>query len=123
MIRRPLNERFADKVLRGVKVTTIRDRPWPLGVPIMLFRWADKPYRSKQIEIAPVWVHKVEPIEISHDPMGARFSVAYVLGRPLFGTEGFESHRAMERWFESVVPLGQTSRKHLMQFRLYTPQP
>lgn len=36
MIRRPLNSRFNQKVLDQIKVTTLRDKPWPVGVPIQL---------------------------------------------------------------------------------------
>ena len=60
MTRRPLNERFANKVLAEIKHTTIRDKAWPMGKPIMLFRWSGKPYRSKQIEVAPGDGHIVE---------------------------------------------------------------
>jgi hypothetical protein len=34
MIKRPLAEQFHQKVLDGIKISTIRPNPWPVGVPI-----------------------------------------------------------------------------------------
>ena len=118
MIKRPLNPRFSQAVLAGRKITTIRDKPWPVGVPIMLYNWSGLPYRSKQVDVAPVIVEFVQGIDINHEPMGAMFSTAYVAKRPLFGTEGFGSHREMEQWFEAIIKPGQTVTKSLMRFRL-----
>ena len=39
MLKRPINSRFRELVLRDEKTTTIRDKPWPVGVPIMLYSW------------------------------------------------------------------------------------
>ncbi len=121
MIRRPLNERFAEKVLAGIKTTTIRDKPWPVGKPIMLFRWSGKPYRSKQIDIAPVVVDFTQGIDITHAPGGMVYSSPIVAKRPLFGTEGFSSPKEMDDWFGPLVKPGKTVTKALMRFRLYTP--
>ncbi len=49
MIKRPLTQRFHQKVIEGIKISTIRPNPWPVGVPIQLYHWEDKPYRSKQV--------------------------------------------------------------------------
>jgi len=122
MIRRPLNERFAAAVLEGRKVTTIRDNPWPVGKPIMLFRWSGAAYRSKQVEIAPVVVEETTDIEITNTGFGCVFSVTYVSNRPLFGTEGFRDSIELHNWFAAVVPQGQTVTKFLMRFRLATPE-
>lgn len=40
MIKRPLDKRFNAAVLTGKKFTTIRGKPWPVGVPIMLYNWS-----------------------------------------------------------------------------------
>jgi len=122
MIRRPLNERFADKVMLGVKNTTIRDNPWPVGKPIMLFRWEGKPYRSKQVEIAPVIVEEVQPIEIDMPEFGepAYFPRKLDCGCPLWISEGFKDQDDMDSWFSRVVKTGQTATKVLMRFRLAT---
>jgi hypothetical protein len=41
MIKCPLSPQFSDAVRNGVKTTTIRSKPWPIGRPIMLFNWSD----------------------------------------------------------------------------------
>ena len=119
MIKRPLNERFSRAVLEGRKITTIREKPWPVGTPIMLYNWSGAAYRSKQIDVCAVVVEHAEVIEITHTAMGAAFSIAYVANRPLFGTEGFGSHREMEAWFEAIIKPGQTVTKSLMRFKLH----
>lgn len=114
MIRRPLNERFADAVLEGRKITTIRDNPWPIGKPIMLFSWSGKPYRSKQVEIAPVIVERVERVWIYHNILGfVRYS-----HDKLWVTEGFKSSVDMDEWFRGVVKRGDYAVKSLMRFEL-----
>jgi hypothetical protein len=124
MIRRPLNERFADKVLAGIKTTTIRDNPWPVGKPIMLFRWEGKPYRSKQVNIAPVVVELAFSIVIRRDYID---HVTYLPAglvpdgkRWLWQTEGFDSQEDMDTWFCHVVPVQGSAFKSLMRFRLWT---
>lgn len=119
MIKRPLNPQFADKVIAGIKTTTIRDNPWPVGKPIMLFRWSGKPYRSKQIDIAPVVVEFTQNIDITHAPGGMVYSSPIVANRPIFGTEGFSSPAEMDDWFRPLVKSGQTVTKTLMRFRLF----
>jgi len=124
MIRRPLNERFADKVLAGIKTTTIRDNAWPIGKPIMLFRWEGKPYRSKQVNIAAVIVELAFTIairriyidQIKYLPEG----LAPDGKRPLWQTEGFDSQMDMDTWFCHVVPVQGSQFKSLMRFRLAT---
>lgn len=122
MIRRPLNERFADAVLSGRKITTIRDKPWPVGKPIMLFRWEGKPYRSKQVEIAPVVVEEVQSIEIEMPGFGepAYYPRKLDCGCPLWISEGFASQDDMDSWFYRVVKPGQTVTKALMRFRMWS---
>jgi len=121
MIRRPLNERFADKVLAGIKTTTIRDNPWPVGKPIMLFRWSGKPYRSKQVEVAPVIVEDACQIRIFNDHLGITYAKRIQTGRPLYESEGFESREEMDSWFRPLVPQNGEVTKALMRFRLYIP--
>ena len=121
MIRRPCNQGFHEPVLAEIKETTIRDKPWPIGVPIMLFYWLGKPYRSKQVNIAPVIVRDATSIDISRDADdNITFSEIMGLGRPLWQTEGFNSRAELDAWFRKLVPQGQTVTKILMRFRLMT---
>jgi hypothetical protein len=119
MIKRPLDFRFGPAVLEGRKFTTIRKNPWPVGKPIMLYHWADKPYRSKQINVAPVKVSGYWSIWITHNWNGV---MCYQFGmendRALYETEGFESPDEMDAWFRRVVKPGETARLALMRFRL-----
>lgn len=119
MIKRPLNSRFSDAVLKGRKTTTIRDNPWPVGKPIMLYNWSGAPYRSKQIDVAIVIVHhtvKINIRQLDGDEM------VYICdpgnGIPLHESEGFESREEMDDWFRRLVKPGQTITKRLMRFRL-----
>lgn len=121
MIRRPLNERFAGPVLDGVKTTTIRDNPWPVDVPIMLFRWSGKPYRSKQVEIAAVVVTAATAIDLWIEDGRLHHSDILGLGRPLWQSEGFRSFAEMDAWFRSKMLPGEVVTKALMRFRLWTP--
>ena len=119
MIKRPLNPRFSSAVLEGRKFTTIREKPWAVGVPIMLYNWSDAAYRSKQIDVAAVMVEGVYPIKISHDEkMGMRYSIHAVEQIALWSTEGFGSRAEMDEWFRPLVKPGQTVAKTLMRFRL-----
>jgi hypothetical protein len=121
MIKRPLNARFNDAVCAGRKFTTIRDKAWPVGVPIMLYNWSGKPYRSPQVDVAAVKVEAVFPIEISHDEkMGMRYSIHAVEQVALWAVEGFDSRAAMDDMFREIVKPGQVVTKHLMRFRILT---
>jgi hypothetical protein len=119
MIKRPLNERFTEAVLAGRKITTIREKEWPVGVPIMLYNWSGKPYRSKQINVAAVKVTGFWTIEIAHRSDGV---MLYAYGmeneRPLYDTEGFASREEIDDWFRAVVPVGHLVSKRLMRFSL-----
>lgn len=119
MIRRSLNSRFSQAVLEGRKITTIRDSFWPCDVPIMLFKWSGKAYRSKQINVAAITVSAVLPILIHLRPDGVMFYACDLSGaRLLHETEGFESRAAMDAWFRPLLKPGQTATKFLMRFRL-----
>lgn len=117
MIKRPLNARFRGAVLAGQKTTTIRDKAWPVGVPIMLFTWSGAAYRSKQSDVAPVKVKGFWTIRITHTPDGA---MVYVCGKEsgpaLYESEGFASQDDMDDWFRPLVKPGQTIAKSLMLF-------
>lgn len=121
MIKRPLDVRFREAVLAGHKRTTIRDNAWPVGVPIMLYSWEGKAYRSKQAEVAPVVVSEVRPIKITHREDGV---MVYAYGDPgkrlLHELEGFASSEEMDAWFRPLVAPGKTVEKHLMVFLLAT---
>jgi hypothetical protein len=122
MIKRPLNARFKSLVLTGVKTSTIRDTPWPAGVPIMLYHWSAAAYRSPQIDIAPVIVREVRIIRITHRDDGG---MLYAYGRQngpearlLHETEGFSTRADLDAWFRPLVKRGQTVDKALMFFSL-----
>jgi|GEM_PF-6156985 len=123
MIKRPLNSRFSDAVLEGRKVTTIRDTPWPVGKPIMLYNWSGAAYRSPQIDVAAVLVVETTLIRIGRVE-GEIGLMCYHAergihpGRQLWSCEGFLSEEDMDEWFRSKFKSGQWVDKHLMRFRL-----
>lgn len=123
MIKRPLNSQFSDKAEEEIKITTIRDHAWPVGVPIMLYNWSGAAYRSKQVDVCAVEVIATQPIRISNTPDGMRYSVHSVVGRILWSTEGFNSGEEMDAWFSKIVKPGQTITKHLMRFKKLEVQP
>ena len=117
MIKRPLNSRFTGPVLAGVKTSTIRNKPWPVGVPIMLYNWSGKAYRSKQVDAAVIVVSEVRAIRITRREDGG---MLYAYGQPgtrlLHETEGFRSRSELDDWFRPLVKSGQTVVKALMMF-------
>ena len=122
MIRRPLDRCFRQKVLDMVKVTTIRDQAWPLGVPIMLYHWTGKPYRSKQEDFVPVMVEVSSPMVIMRTRRHGALSYmseSRLVELPLWVTEGFDSESAMHDWFRKIVPVGGVAKKNIMRFRLW----
>ena len=119
MIKRPLNKIFSAAVLEGRKFTTIREKPWPVGVPIMLYNWSGAAYRSKQIDVVPIIVMGFWPIEIAQTEEGImRYSYGMEKAKPLWQTEGFESASALDAWFRPHVNPGQSVTHQLMEFRL-----
>ena len=124
MIKRPLNSQFSEKVKAGEKITTIRDKVWPINVPIMLYNWAGAPYRSRHVDVAVIKVIGFWPISITHCDDG---SMVYALGmeneRELWQTEGFDSAQKMDEWFRPLVRKNSTLVKVAMRFRLVTTSP
>lgn len=119
MIRRPINARFSAAVLAGRKFTTIRDKPWTVGVPIMLYKWSGAAYRSPQNDVALVMVSGWCPITIAHTEAGEmRYAYGMDCGRAIHETEGFDSRGEMDEWFRPLINPGQTATKHLMRFKL-----
>ena len=117
MIKRPLHERFSVAVARGEKFTTIREKPWPVGVPMMLYNWTGKPYRSPQRDVCAVQVIFTQAIYITHGIDG-KMEYDYPCAWELWEGEGFESQAEMDEWFRAVVKPGEIVTKHLMRFRL-----
>ena len=119
MLKRPLNSRFCEAVRSGRKFTTIRDNPWPVGVPIMLYHWAGAAYRSRQNDVAAVKVRGYWPIQIHRLTDG---TMRYIHGmentKPLYETEGFSTSEELDEWFRPLVKPGQTITKTLMRFGL-----
>ena len=122
MIKRPLNAKFSDKAKFGIKITTIRSKPWPVGRPIMLYNWSDKPYRSPQIDVCAVEVVETSPILITRDAAGEMsYCMIEPLPFPLWQCEGFDSQDDMDAWFSAKIKPGQSIEKHLMRFQLSNP--
>jgi hypothetical protein len=126
MIKRPLAEQFHQKVLDGIKVSTIRPNPWPVNVPIQLFRWEGLPYRSKHVNGPAVIARSADPITIASDAAGA---ISYYLAgddlrhaiTDLYVIEGFDSQEKMDAWFRRLVKPGQTIQSYQMLFSLIEP--
>jgi hypothetical protein len=126
MIKRPLAEQFHQKVLDGIKVSTIRPNPWPVGVPIQLFRWEGLPYRSKHVNGPAVIARSTNRIMIASDAAGV---ISYHLAdddlrhaiTDLYVIEGFDSQEKMDDWFRRLVKPGQTIQSHQMLFSLIQP--
>lgn len=118
MIRRPLHERFSGKVLQEIKTTTIRDKAWPMGRPIMLFNWSGKPYRSPQVNVAPVIVRETSTIKIHNNAGEMVYKTCPLFVARLFHSEGFEDQSDMDNWFRPLVKDGEFVIKYVMRFRL-----
>jgi hypothetical protein len=118
MIKRPLDKRFREAVLDGRKTTTIRDKAWPVGVPIMLYNWSDVAYRSRQLDVCPVMVRGWWTIRITHNADGTMtYECGKESGAALHEGEGFASRGDMDNWFRARVGRGGTVVKKLMLFR------
>ncbi len=119
MLKRPLHPQFNAAVLAGHKFTTIRSKPWPVEVPIMLYNWAGAAYRSNQTDVAVVKVTGYWPIKITQCQDGKMtYEAGMNIGVPLHQTEGFDSAAAMDSWFRLLVKPGQTITKYLMRFHV-----
>lgn len=114
MRKRPLNPRFSDLVRAGQKTTTIRRKPWPVGVPIMLYEWTGKAYRSPQLDVIAIMVTRVVPISIikaGDDVLyAAEVQHAEPKSLPLWQTEGFSSQEDMDAWFRPLVKKGNLTQ-------------
>jgi len=117
MIKRPINQRFAEAIRSERKTTTIRDFPWPVRTPIMLYHWSGKPYRSKHVDLEPIIVTGFWTIRIRHQKNG---KMVYTCGKRsgpvLWWSEGFLGPYDMDDWFRPLVKPGETVTKCLMQF-------
>lgn len=126
MIKRPLNPRFNKAVFEGRKFTTIRAKAWPIGIPIMLFNWTGKPYRSKHSDVCPVIVEETMPIKLSRSTVGNIFETSMVprlcKGKPLYESEGFDCIDDFHDWFRPLIKPCETIERSLIQFRLAEPK-
>lgn len=124
MIKRPLNARFSTAVREKRKTTTIREKPWPVGKPIMLYNWSGAAYRSPQIDVVPVMVESAVPITITHLPSGQLLYEydGFREADAIWFSEGFENGHDMDEWFRPLVKRGESITKHLMRFRLLNEQ-
>lgn len=140
MLKRPVNSRFNDRIRAGIKITTIREKPWPSGKPIMLYNWSGKPYGSPQRDVCAVEVFHTKPITITKTADGAMsYSPNVVLPLPstltgnemvdpieqssirflpLWQCEGFDSQDDMDAWFRAVLKPGTTTEMHLCRFKV-----
>ena len=127
MIKRSLSAQFHQKVMDGIKVSTIRPNPWPVGVPIQLFHWADKPYRSKHVDGPVVIVNCIKPMQICKDCISrpqycyGHGSLLDVVPKNLYAIEGFDSQEDMDAWFRRLVKPGQATQQFQMLFSLFQP--
>lgn len=121
MIRRSLHVRFGLPVVMLRKITTIRDKAWPVGVPIMLFHWQGVAYRSKQQDRAPVVVVDTCPIMISRWKNGKMgyYPERAIAPEPLWLGEGFRSQEDMDEWFSAGLRPGEYVCRRMMRFRLW----
>ena len=123
MIKRPLNTRFTEAVRLGRKTTTIRDKAWPVGKPIMLYNWSGAAYRSPHVDVAPVIVRATSRIVIARSELRpdvvALLPVSPIHDGPLWQVEGFDSLEEMRAWFRRLLKPGQSVTKHLMRFALW----
>lgn len=119
MIKRPIAPRFIVPVMIGRKTTTIRDRAWPVGVPIMLYSWSGLPYRSKHVDVEAVIVKGFWTIRITR--LRRADVMVYQCGKEsgpeLHQSEGFATRAEMDEWFRRLVQPGTTIEKTLMLFR------
>lgn len=121
MIKRPLNPKFTAAVREGRKITTIREKPWPVGRPIMLYNWSGKPYASPQVDVGEIVVEEMTPIHLwlsDHGDLLWAMQSDIVAGRRLWQCEGFDSMREMEDWFCPLLKPGKGLERHVMRFRL-----
>lgn len=118
MIKRSLNSRFSEPVLSSRKVTTIRDKPWPVGKSIMLYNWSGKPYRSKHRDVAEIIVFSATSITIARMADGSMHYWPVRLPHPLWFCEGFESREDMDAWFSAKMKPGDQRAAYLMRFAL-----
>lgn len=120
MIRRPLHPRFAEPVLARIKTTTFRDAAWPVGVPIMLYHWTGRPYKSPQQSLAPIAVESVTPIRIEANRAGeiiVRDSDGALIPHPWID-EGFDSAEDFASWFRPLLKGGGVLLRQMMRFNL-----
>lgn len=112
--------------MEGRKFTTIREKPWPIGVPIMLFNWTGKPYRSKHNDVCAVIVEETMPIKLSRSKQGNIFETPMVIhlckGKPLYESEGFDCIDDFHDWFRPLIKPCETIERALIQFRLAEPK-
>ena len=123
MIRRALDPQFNTAVLEGRKTSTIRENPWPVGVPIMLYNWSGVAYRSKQIDVAAIRVLGAAQIKMTRfgdmdEPLYKSWLMSAVV--PLWQMEGFESREAMAAWFIRSLKPNSSIVQYLMRFELLT---
>lgn len=98
---------FAPLVLNGSKRQTIR--PMPKRMPIVgqkesWRKWSDKPYRSKQIELAQVVVTNVQSIKLVGHGMFVLSGedCTWDEAQDIARLDGFESLESMMQWFIST---------------------
>jgi len=129
MLKRPVNSRFNDRIRAGIKITTIREKPWPVGKPIMLYNWSGKPYGSPQRDVCAVEVVFTCPINIIPTDKGVSYwlegndlvslheTFDPTINTPLWQCEGFDSQDDMDAWFRAVLKPGMTTEMHLCRFK------
>lgn len=118
MIKRPLNSRFNGAVHALRKITTIREKSWPVGKPVMIYNWSGKAYHSPQSDVTAVMVLESQPITITKQADGIMtYTHAMHLPSKLWHCEGFQSQEDMDAWFSAKMKSGQTIIKTIIKFQ------
>lgn len=97
--------RFAPLVVAGTKSQTIRPerrRPIRRGDELSLRRWADKAYRSPQVELRRTVCVSVEPVIVAMLTVSVGGRLLTDAEREAFArADGFDSGMEMGEWFEN----------------------
>jgi len=114
---RMISPEFVERVLLPdddpkAKRQTIRPSAWPTGEPLSLRVWTEKPYRSKQREVAVVECELTEPATVRDHGVELPDAGIYLhtgAARVTLGVfamrDGFDSWDDMARWFQSRYTL------------------
>lgn len=102
MIVKMFQPRFADLVTSGEKTQTIRPMPKRMpkkGDEISLRKWADKPYRSKHVELNSGVITNVSAISITRET-AAKIIDLHPVPLPCERLDEFAQRDGFQNWDE-----------------------